>query len=130
MNAQESRQLKAGDRVRLNIEPRDNGTVIENSAENVLIKWKDGTRTLTAHAGMGHVTRPRPGLLGLLKLAPLGVLALAIGFYQLKDGEHEASPAAKPVTQVAQRAETIPAGSAPREQSEAPAPVMSEAVKQ
>jgi hypothetical protein len=83
VNAQESRQLKAGDRVRMDVEPRDDGIVIENSAENVLIKWKDGTRTLTAHAGMGHVTRPRPGLRGLLKLAPLVALALAFGFYKL-----------------------------------------------
>ena len=83
MNVQESRQLKAGDKVHLNIEPRDDGIVIEDSAENVLIKWKDGTRTLTAHVGMGHVIRPRPGLRGLLKLAPLVALALAFGFYKL-----------------------------------------------
>jgi hypothetical protein len=84
MNVQESRQLKAGDKVRLNSNPRDTGTVIENSAENVLIGWKDGTRTLTAHAGMGHVARQRRGLLGLFKLAPLAVLVLVYGFLQLK----------------------------------------------
>ena len=126
MNAQESRQLKAGDRVRLNIEPRDDGTVIENSAENVLIGWKDGTRTLTAHADMAHVIRRRLGLRDLLKLGPLVALALLFGFLQLKDVQREARHAADPVAQVAQRAETIPTGSDPRERSEAPAPVMSE----
>jgi hypothetical protein len=126
VNAQESRQLKAGDKVRLNIHPRDNGTVIENSGENVLISWKDGTRTLTAHAGMAHVIRRRLGARDLLKLAPLVALALVYGFLQLKDVEGEARHAAAPVARVAQRAETIPAGSAPREQSEAPAPVKSE----
>ena len=108
MDAQESRQLKAGDRVRLNVEPRDDGTVIENSGENVLIRWKDGTRTLTAHAGMGHVIRPRVGLRGLLKLAPLVVLALGFGFLQLKDLAREESRTADPVVQVTQQVQTLP----------------------
>jgi len=84
MNMQESRQLKAGDKVRLSSNPRDTGVVVENSAENVLINWKDGTRTLTAHASMGHVSRQSRGLFGLLKLAPLVVLVLVFGFLQLK----------------------------------------------
>lgn len=109
MNTQESRQLKAGDWVCLSSNPQDTGFVIENSTENVLIHWHDGTRTLTAHAGMGHVMRVserRSVLRNLLKLAPVIALVLGFGFYQLKDMERDASPAANPV--VAQRVQALP----------------------
>ena len=110
MNVQESRQLKAGDKVRQSSNAKDTGFVIENSAENVLIHWQDGTRTLTAHAGMAHVMRVVEGRLGLgslLKLAPVVALVLGFGFYQLKGMERDASPAAKPV--VVQRIQPLPA---------------------
>ena len=110
MNMQESAQLKAGDRVCQASNPRDTGVVAENSAGNVLINWKDGTRTLTAHAGMGHVLRVdgrRSALRSLLKLAPAIALVLGLGFYQLKVAGHDESPATTPA--VTQRVQAQPA---------------------
>ena len=122
MNVQESRQLKAGDQVCQKSNPRDTGAVIENSADNVLVQWKDGTRTLTAHARMGHVARVTERRLGLklLKLSPVFALVLGVGFYQLKDVvARDATPAANPVA--AQRAQPLSAIGDP-----APAPAVTE----
>ena len=101
MNVQQSRQLKAGDRVCQARNARDIGVVLENSAANVLIDWKDGTRTLTAHAGMGHVTRVAERRLAvtLLKLAPVFALVLGLGFYLLKEAQRDATAGATPAPQ-------------------------------
>jgi hypothetical protein len=55
MTAEQSKKLKAGDRVCFNSDASDVGTVIATETRYVTIKWQDGHRSLTGHKNMQRV---------------------------------------------------------------------------
>jgi hypothetical protein len=55
MTPEQSKNLKAGDRVRFDGDPADLGTVIATETRYVTIKWDDSHRSLTGHKNMQRV---------------------------------------------------------------------------
>ena len=57
MTRDQSKLLKAGDRVRWGLTTTDFGTVAETTWNGVTIDWDDGNRTSIAHNDMARVER-------------------------------------------------------------------------
>ncbi len=57
MTREQSKLLKAGDRVRWGLTTTDFGTVVETTWTGVTIDWDDGNRTPIAHNDMKQVER-------------------------------------------------------------------------
>jgi hypothetical protein len=57
MTRDQSKLLKAGDRVRWGLTTTDFGTVVEATWTGVTIDWDDGNRTSIAHNDMKQVER-------------------------------------------------------------------------
>jgi hypothetical protein len=55
MTAEQSEQLKVGNRVCFNGDPADSGEVTATNARYVTIKWDDGNRSYTGHNDMQRV---------------------------------------------------------------------------
>ena len=55
MTPDQSKQLKAGNRVCFNGDPADIGIVIATETRYVIIKWADGHESLTGHTHMERV---------------------------------------------------------------------------
>jgi hypothetical protein len=55
MTGSQSRALKVGDRVCWNGERSDSGTVIAIEHRFVIIEWRDGHKSYTAHGDMKRV---------------------------------------------------------------------------
>ena len=55
MTPEQSKTLKAGDRVCFNGDASDVGTVIATETRYVTIRWQDGHRSLTGHKNMQRV---------------------------------------------------------------------------
>jgi hypothetical protein len=57
MTGDESRKLKAGDRVQWDYSLTDRGTISEVDWRSVTIKWDDGRTNSIYHSDMGQVER-------------------------------------------------------------------------
>jgi hypothetical protein len=55
MTGDQSRALKVGDRVCFNGEQADSGTVTAIEHRFVIIKWRDGHKSYTAHGDMKRI---------------------------------------------------------------------------
>jgi hypothetical protein len=55
MTGKQSRQLKVGDRVCFNGERADSGTVTAIEHRFVVIKWRDGHKSFSAHGDVKRV---------------------------------------------------------------------------
>jgi hypothetical protein len=55
MTGEQSRALKVGDRVCFNGEQADSGTVTAIEHRFVIIKWRDGHKSYTAHGDMKRI---------------------------------------------------------------------------
>jgi hypothetical protein len=63
MTGDQSRLLKAGDRVRWGTSTTDLGTVVGTSWSEVTIEWDDGERSAVSHNDMAQVERAPANLI-------------------------------------------------------------------